>query len=542
MKPSENLALTFGGFWIRELVVALPMDELREVLPLGKLTPIAAHSPLIAGGLELRGTLVPVIDPSPLLLTGCQDKALCCVVIVGSKGRLLGILASGVDCLFTVNEPELQAMACGGGELPMMRGSVYNPVSNRLVNILSAEKIMAMPQVPHAIEKKTAHKNTQGMLTGASIAADGEVPLLLMRSNNLSMAVRPSDIETTIPKVDLLPNAHCSGHYCGHVLHRAREIPAINLLDYLCLNKEQPEHTHIQPQQAFVLRYPQGKVAFLIDQITDIVRVNRRDIMPLPKLDQLKPDILRQIIRQQSIYPDQADDHNHYIIEPQGLLNDSRLAELARVVDQAETERSPACTDAALSNQQAGRTHSTLRVILLDIDNTPCAVSMQDVEEVLPYDAAQSLFGTQQALRGLVTHRQQAIPVVDLAQHLGKRAEQADSNHNLLLTTVGEQRVAFAVGHLSRIETARMSSRLLLLGAARPTVPDSQNAGQQLVEIVLDQQTALVPLIELQALARQFVQSALPPAESSGNSTCRSALVLGTPENNCRPTSTEGTA
>src|SRR3982074_213775 len=65
---------------------ALPANQVREVRPLGWLTPLPGTPAFLAGLINVRGRIVPVIDLRSLLGMPSDESPLMSVVLVASPG------------------------------------------------------------------------------------------------------------------------------------------------------------------------------------------------------------------------------------------------------------------------------------------------------------------------------------------------------------------------------------------------------------------------------------------------------------------------
>ena len=101
----------FGVFSLATLQLALPLEALREVVPLSALSVLPCAASCVIGGIDLRGVLVPVVDLRVVIGLPATGRAPSSVVIMIFAGRLLGLLASGVVGVFECP---------GGGWSPMV--------------------------------------------------------------------------------------------------------------------------------------------------------------------------------------------------------------------------------------------------------------------------------------------------------------------------------------------------------------------------------------------------------------------------------------
>jgi purine-binding chemotaxis protein CheW len=124
---------------------AFPTGQVAEVRPLGRLTPLPGAPAFVAGLINVRGRIVPVLDLRPLFgLPGPVDAAQA-VVLMSSPRGTIGLLAT--------DRPEVRWLAhLGLSGLPAGTPSKLDPtyvrgITSDLVVLLDAERLLADPRL-----------------------------------------------------------------------------------------------------------------------------------------------------------------------------------------------------------------------------------------------------------------------------------------------------------------------------------------------------------------------------------------------------------
>src|ERR1700736_3273209 len=73
---------------------ALPANQVHEVRPLGWLTPLPGTPAFLAGLINVRGRIVPLVDLRPLLGIASADGPSMSVVLVSYRSGDVGLLAT----------------------------------------------------------------------------------------------------------------------------------------------------------------------------------------------------------------------------------------------------------------------------------------------------------------------------------------------------------------------------------------------------------------------------------------------------------------
>ena len=113
MEQSDNRGPTAAAsrrnllvFELAQQRFAIPVSDVREVLPRASLTPLADGPAALAGILRLRGALLPVMDLRRRLgLPPVEPEVGHCIVVTASGPVGVGILVDAVDGLISDDDP-----------------------------------------------------------------------------------------------------------------------------------------------------------------------------------------------------------------------------------------------------------------------------------------------------------------------------------------------------------------------------------------------------------------------------------------------------
>jgi purine-binding chemotaxis protein CheW len=138
-KPGQYLS-----FALADLAYAFPISAVREINRVTPITPIPETAAYIAGVINVRGKVVPVIDLR--MRFGMQSTPATrqsCIIIVDSERGQAGLL---VDCVYGVaplrmdqiqSRPDLS----GGGESSFVTGMAK--LEKRVLILVDVDKILA---------------------------------------------------------------------------------------------------------------------------------------------------------------------------------------------------------------------------------------------------------------------------------------------------------------------------------------------------------------------------------------------------------------
>ena len=109
----------FVTFSLGEQQYCVDIMSVREIRTSNLVTPLPSAPDFLRGVINLRGTIVPIIDLRTRLGLGrTEASASHIVVIVTIEDRLNGLLIDGVSDILTVRASEIAAVPTGDGESP----------------------------------------------------------------------------------------------------------------------------------------------------------------------------------------------------------------------------------------------------------------------------------------------------------------------------------------------------------------------------------------------------------------------------------------
>ena len=119
MSPDSGVAkepgLTLGCFEVGSHTFGLDVTSIREVVRWRTVKPLPGSPPLIEGVIELRGTLIPIVDLGRALGEGpIGETARARIVISQSGGLVLGLVVQQATDVLTVEASDLSRPVATG--------------------------------------------------------------------------------------------------------------------------------------------------------------------------------------------------------------------------------------------------------------------------------------------------------------------------------------------------------------------------------------------------------------------------------------------
>ncbi|WP_047396804.1 chemotaxis protein CheW [Chitinibacter sp. ZOR0017] len=489
---NNELERVFGVFLLNEMQLALPLQALREVTPCLGLREYPSAARGIIGAIDLRGALIPVLDLRRVLGLSTPELPAQSVVIMAHEGQLIGLLAHGVQGVFQPEGRDFQPVSAQTGQLHLLAGSFQRRDVAALVSVLDPAALSRLPDLPMVLPAETVAGLGEGRAAELSY-------VMLMRCGGVPLAMPSDAVFTTIltPNIDR-DSALASGFCLGVLEHAGSSIPAVDLYRMLGLNS-QLRHAN---QQAFLVQFPAGLVAFLVDEINDVVPTYDLSLAPIPAHSFAQQRYLAGVLDSR-----QLPEHNtsvqtralgyYLMLDVAALQAAADLQGLGRMNMRSEGE-----IGLAGSRQQ----RPTCQMLTYDL----CAevgTPIEQIVEILPWQHQEQMMGGGDYAGGLVVHRGRAIATYSLAQVLGLEPPTLTPTASVLVVECGDTLIGFGVARLMSIDEAEwppQDGHAFESGHQRLHAnPQAQNwksvmAGQ-------GSQTRLLSVLDLRELAEQLM-------------------------------------
>ncbi|WP_295641670.1 chemotaxis protein CheW [uncultured Methylibium sp.] len=480
-------AQAYGLMRIDATPLALPVASLREVIPCPeRLAPLPVPAAGVCGAVRLRGSIIPVLDLRQVLgLPPAAEGGGCVVVLMRHEGRLLGLRVSAVSGMARVAGDRLHALDIA---TPAGAGIATHSFETEdgVATLLDAGRIAGLPGVPMVVEP------SGGSRDGAVGARE---PLLLFRCGGLPFGIAAMSVDATVPRIALRDNA-LVGELCRGVIdHHGHEVPVIDTLRLLGLGQA----ANPAESAVVVLRFAQGLLGLMLDEVRDIAQVAAAEILPLQPLGLRDARLFRGVLGARDGHEDGGQGHGeqHLLLDAGALQADEILSALAglsrpKAARDAREAAVPGTAQAGVA--LGGRPYLTYQV------EVETASPLTQASEILVYPAhAVPLHERRDATLGLFTHRGSAVPLVCLGTLLGRPTVLDASTARVLIVEDGGQRVGLVVQALCSIENARWEQPVAEGEAASL---DSMRGLQPLVEVGAGEQHRTLPRLDLVQLVR----------------------------------------
>lgn len=491
--------LRFGVFWLGRMQLALPISALKEVIPMGQRSALPSEAACMLGAIDLRGLMVPVMDLRCVLQPGLPPASAASVVVLTHGGRLLGLAADGIVGVYEVLASQVHAVGPGQPLASVLQAGFSRPDDQSLVSVLSPEAIVDRPHLPMLSPPDNPVASAQ--VGGSTGYLEDARHLMLMRCSGMPLAMASAAVHTTVIQPELGEAQLASGYFRGMMRFDDTDIPAVSL-SLLCGFVVPPDAAS---PQAFLVRYPTGLVAFLVDQIVDVVMADGQRIAPVPHYANLQAGCFSGTLPDDAVANRSSTRHAgaaafHLVLDDVALLADPRLQALADMSQQPQATYAQAvnATTAPAGAATTAQVFSVPRQMLAFHAGVDMASPIAQISEILPWQPAAAVPTADGA--SLIMSRGRPIPVYCLATllHQHEPAQAAHHTANVLVVDDNGHRIGFRVPRLVTIAEGKTK----VAAGANSHLPD-------MVHMPIGTDERILRWLDLVALAQSLRPMAL---------------------------------
>jgi purine-binding chemotaxis protein CheW len=472
----------YGVFRAGDVRVALPLDELREVIMCPPhLSPLPATNEVLLGAVNLRHVVIPVLCLCRLAGYQPPEGGGAVIVIVARDSQVFGLRADEIEGVARVPSEALLRTTIAGDGPALFTYTFERPEDRAVVALLDAAAIAERPGIPVVRDV-----GVRPPVTGTGIGDGTRRTVLLLQCGTIRLCIDVGHVHSVMPQATLKPSP-LEGETCLGVVHmQGMAVPALDPLRLLGLGRTETSGD----LRGLVLGMPRGLVVLIVSDIADIASVPVADVLPLPPVGMRKGGFLDGVLTT-------ADGVQHVLLDGAALRADAELDTLGGLGMPLDPQ---AAAEPVEKKEDTGpdgrRVVASVRKFLTYSVGMEAATPLDQVTEILPYPA--QLIGLEAApVLGIFTHRGMSVPLLCLSTMLGL-PDPVDPHDArvLLIETAARELVGFVVPSLHAIEDSVWEES----APKDPGDPATVLQRGPLVKIGADEHGRLLPNIDLVAL------------------------------------------
>ncbi|MGN7613233.1 chemotaxis protein CheW [Magnetococcales bacterium HHB-1] len=303
-------------FRLEQKLYGVNAGEVLEIVRIPEITPMEESPPFIAGVLNLRGRVAPVIDlalrmgrlPAPYQISDA-------IVILETKAGLVGVIINEIREVRPINIQEIDQAPSFGEEMPRRWRQCIQAVAridDEMVMLLRPERLLSINEEgwrpapgENPDENEVDSPTTEEPPTPPRIffpnASDEERQLLKERSRRLSKAARKEkdQASTAIAVVTLhgeylgaelkhvtgfaqvkqvTPIPCCPEHIVGDMNLRGDILTLVDITSLLNI----PPSKNSLPEKTMLVQHEEITIGLMVDDVVDVIPIHANQLARAP--------------------------------------------------------------------------------------------------------------------------------------------------------------------------------------------------------------------------------------------------------------------
>ncbi|MBY0444716.1 MAG: chemotaxis protein CheW [Burkholderiales bacterium] len=308
MESSSNLYFVFS---VNNSLYAIDALAVNMTFSLPAICNLEDAPSYIAGVINLRGSIIPILDLSLLLGAGTQEKNLSdAILVIQSDKALIGMIVNEVLDVINISSEQIDPPPRLEGKKQRHTSLVLGMarVDEQIISILDHRRLVDQesdlmldeqlhtdlyktPDVPSNGDKSVYQKRAAELMRKVEADTDNEtlqLAVVLLGQEYFGMDIRYVNEFTKIKNIIPLPN--CPQHVLGNMNLRGSILTIIDIRNTLGMYSETFNHS----AKIVVSSAGDILVGVAVNEIDDIVQISPTEVVPLPA--STHPDVLRYVM------------------------------------------------------------------------------------------------------------------------------------------------------------------------------------------------------------------------------------------------------
>ncbi len=463
--------IRFGLLDVGTQRIGIDIGVLLEVCMIKELAPVMIGKPELMGVVNLRGSMIPVLDPSVLckLPTGAARPQIAAVL--GKNGRSIALGVDRISGLSEIARSDIQFLIHDDETRCAVSGGFY--VDGAAVNLIDTDFILGTAGVPSSTAPLRAPR--KGMANGATA-------FLTFQSGGATFGLDAVRIFGTVPGQVIAQDSLSGGACLGTIKHHRRRVPVMDANQVFGLGERRDR----QAPEIVVMRFPEDRLlGFAVDTIRRIQLIKKADLRSTKSVFGSGRSCFSSVLTD-------ASGNQTFILDADVLEQTQDLRTIAGLSDPPVSDEVDQTT--ALGGPQDVRgqsvTHEALRYLVFTAGQQMAAPIEQLVQILEPPRTLTPVPDAGPHVLGLFTIDGAVVPLISMGRLMSLGGEADTRNNRVLLVGPPERRVGFLV---SRVDGIEMSSWRV--------TSDEIRHSDGLVHFRSDSVKTVIPRLHLEAIA-----------------------------------------
>ena len=419
----------FVVFTVGGRSLALPAERVREIVRVPSLQRVPHAPPALLGLMNLRGTVLPVVD-----LAGGQARSAAghaARILVVEAGAPLGLMAEGVAALAAGRREETSDGGFSDGLARFPDGSV--------AHVVALDRLLA-DSFPQFGRRPSRAAVAEQASADASSALDERLPLVTFEVSGQDFALPLDRVAEIIPlPADLASVPRADDHVLGVVPLRGSLLAVVSTARLLGLAAPP-----LSAEAKIVVTRVQGtRAGLVVDRIRSVLHVDERAIDRVPALLRSEGAEIEAICRLE------GGRRLISVLSTEGLFNEAIMRRIESEGGQADAGERGAASDVGEGEQ----------FVLFRLGEDLFGLPVSAVEEVVRVPETLTRLPRAPAfVEGMMNLRGAAVPVLDQRRRFDLPPAPAGTARRIVVVAFEGTRAGFIVDQVTDVRRLPVAS------------------------------------------------------------------------------------
>ena len=435
----------FGSFFLADNEFAVPITFIREVVNAPAVySAVPLAPPYLKGLVNLRGTVIPVIDLRNLLkLSGGGPSDSAKIAVIELDGNCVGLLFDRTGEIFRSTEEERNDFE-DSHATSVISGVFKRDGGQTIIQILAVDRLFKLQNVP-------TNSNGNALARESLSRKRGH------RMQCISFVVGPAKCALPISgiqeilKIDKINRSVLGGGFCiGAINLRGVTVPVIDfasLLKYRDIDTS--EEATKGSRRILVLRLENELFGLLVDSVDSIISYFPDELLNFARVEQERGDMFLGCITGHG-------DLDILLLDYQKILSNAEVLEITH--GHSKLFQSQNVAKGQAENSQKDGNRSTY--ITFSVDGV-YAVSINEVREIIDYPSQlMQPPGLKDYVRGVLNLRGSLVTIVDARSLYSKSKSDSKGTQKVLVFQNKDVHFGLVVDSIDSIVTFAEKDRM----------------------------------------------------------------------------------
>ncbi|MDQ7006047.1 MAG: chemotaxis protein CheW [Acidobacteriota bacterium] len=449
MEPTEILPDSVNqlvSFTMDGEEFSFPIHAVQEIVRLPDVTPVPGASTSVEGIINLRGSILPLIDLRRSLgladTTYCDDSR---VIVVRHQGGQTGMIVDRVNEVLQVPRehiaPPPPNLSTPGGSALLGLAKIEG--GRRVIMILSQDQLLP----PVAEQPKDMNPpSSSSQVTETETRIEDERLLVTFRLADEEFAVNITDVREIVRPGNIVRIPKAPSFVVGIMPLRNELLPVIDLrkrfgLPQPCHDPAERESTpESDARRIVVADINNMTTGLLTDSVSQVLRLPEREVAPVPDITHAE-----QAAYLQGVGKLRTGDRLLLLLDLAGLLS----AEEQTSISQATGNRQATAGEAHMTARQD--TEDVRHLVCFRIGDEEFGIGIMQVREIVRVETITAVPGAPSFVSGIVNLRGNILPVINLRKRFGHEDLEHSEQSRILVVELDGKTTGLIVDAVSEV-------------------------------------------------------------------------------------------